>query len=268
MATLTLTVFFTENGDPKTGLSPTVTVWDLSDSSVDVNAQAMTEVAGGWYKYSWASFDLTKDYVGRSDGGAAQPTGERYAPIDMAGAALSGKVDAMETKIDTIDGIVDSILEDTGTTIPGTITTAQNDLDLITGADGATLATLQGNYAPNVVVPDPAGTAPTADEIKTAIEAAGSSIASILEDTGTTIPAAISALNDVTVGEILAGAVEGSTTLQQVLAVALSALAGLADGGNSDNITFRNQADSVDRIAMAVNESGDRSAVVFDFSDL
>lgn len=32
-------------------------------------------------------------------------------------------------------------------------TTAQNDLDLITGADGATLATAQGNYAPNVVIP-------------------------------------------------------------------------------------------------------------------
>jgi len=27
-------------------------------------------------------------------------------------------------------------------------TTAQNDLDLLTGADGATLATAQGNYAP------------------------------------------------------------------------------------------------------------------------
>ena len=231
MATIFLTAFFTEYGVPKTGLSPTVTAWDVSDASVDVNAQAMTEIAGGWYKYSWASFDLTKDYVARADGGAGQPDGERYAPIDMAGAALSGKVDALETKIDTIDGIVDEILIDTGTTIPGTITTAQNDLDKLTGADGATLATLQGNYAPNIVVPDPAGTAPT-------------------------------------VTEILSGTVEGSTTMQRSLAVIMAALAGLADGGNSDNITFRNQADTVDRIAMAVNDSGDRSAVVFDFSDL
>jgi len=35
--------------------------------------------------------------------------------------------------------------------------------------DGATLATTQGNYAPNKVVPDAAGTAPTAAEIFTAI---------------------------------------------------------------------------------------------------
>lgn len=42
---------------------------------------------------------------------------------------------------------------------------AQTDLDTITGSDGVTLATTQGNYAPNTVVPDAAGTAPTAAEI-------------------------------------------------------------------------------------------------------
>lgn len=38
------------------------------------------------------------------------------------------------------------------------LATAQADLDLLTGADGATLATLQPNYAPNTTVPDVAGT--------------------------------------------------------------------------------------------------------------
>jgi len=50
------------------------------------------------------------------------------------------------------------------------LATAQNDLDLLTGADGVTLATVQGNYAPNVVVPDVAGTAPTAAEINTEVD--------------------------------------------------------------------------------------------------
>ena len=44
-------------------------------------------------------------------------------------------------EIDTIDGIVDAILVDTGTTIPGTISTAQADLDVLTGATGANLLT-------------------------------------------------------------------------------------------------------------------------------
>ena len=41
--------------------------------------------------------------------------------------------------------VVDAILVDTGTTIPATISTAQADLDTITGTDGATLASTQGN---------------------------------------------------------------------------------------------------------------------------
>jgi len=101
----------------------------------------------------------------------------------------------------------------------GKLDTAQLDLDKITGVDGVTLATLQALYAPNkivpdaagtavvlaasqpnyapnkvvpdaagtanTVVPDAAGTAPTASEIKTAVEAAGSSLAAILTAIGT-----------------------------------------------------------------------------------
>ena len=44
------------------------------------------------------------------------------------------QVNVNESKIDTIDGIVDAILEDTGTTIPGTIATIDNEI-----------ATMQGN---------------------------------------------------------------------------------------------------------------------------
>ena len=40
-----------------------------------------------------------------------------------------------------IDTVVDAILVDTGTTIPAQITTAQNDLDIITGATGVNLLT-------------------------------------------------------------------------------------------------------------------------------
>jgi hypothetical protein len=43
---------------------------------------------------------------------------------------------------------IGTILTDTGTTIPGLLATAQGDLDTLTGADGATLATVQPNYAP------------------------------------------------------------------------------------------------------------------------
>ena len=74
-----------------------------------------------------------------------------------------------------IDTVVDSVLVDTGTTIPGTITTAQADLDILTGASGANLLT-----------------------------ATQASIDAIEVDTSTTIPATITtAQNDL---DILTGA--------------------------------------------------------------
>jgi len=60
---------------------------------------------------------------------------------------------------------------------------AQSDLDTITGADGVVLASSQPNYAPNTVVPDPAGTAPTAEEIRAEMEKSGTKLSLVLEDT-------------------------------------------------------------------------------------
>jgi len=62
--------------------------------------------------------------------------------------SIENRDKASATALAVTDAVCDSILVDTGTTIPGTITTAQNDLDTLTGSDGATLATAQGNYAP------------------------------------------------------------------------------------------------------------------------
>ena len=78
-----------------------------------------------------------------------------------------------------IDTVVDSILVDTGTTIPATIATAQADLDIITGVSGVNLLT-----------------------------ATQASIDAIETDTGTTVPAQIAALNNVAATDIVsAGAI-------------------------------------------------------------
>ncbi|KKL72027.1 hypothetical protein LCGC14_2089040, partial [marine sediment metagenome] len=60
-------------------------------------------------------------------------------------------------------------------------------------ADAFAANSLDGKGNWNTVVPDAAGTAPTSAEIKTAIEAGGSSLAQILVDTGTTLPASLPA---------------------------------------------------------------------------
>ena len=74
---MNIIAFFTELGVPKTGLSPTVDVWTIPGSQV-VIAQAMTEIAGGFYTYDFTTYDEDEDYVIRADGTATLTGAERY----------------------------------------------------------------------------------------------------------------------------------------------------------------------------------------------
>jgi len=69
---------FTSLGVPVTGLSPTIRIRDLSTNTLVVTDAAMTEVGDGFYKYDFTTYDATKQYVIRTDGGATLPAGERY----------------------------------------------------------------------------------------------------------------------------------------------------------------------------------------------
>jgi len=74
---MNIVVFFADIGVPKTGLSPVIDIWELDGTHV-INNQAMTEIAGGFYKYNFTSYDATKDYVIRSDSVTLSGS-ERYA---------------------------------------------------------------------------------------------------------------------------------------------------------------------------------------------
>jgi len=69
--------FFTDNGVPKTGLTPSLSIID-SDGNVAVNAQSMTEISLGFYKYNFSTYDEDKDYGIVSDGGSSLSDNERY----------------------------------------------------------------------------------------------------------------------------------------------------------------------------------------------
>lgn len=72
-----LIAFFTNNGTPQTGLSPTMDVW-LPDGSKVVNSETMTEIAGGFYKHEFVAYDGNKDYSIRADGGATLNAADRF----------------------------------------------------------------------------------------------------------------------------------------------------------------------------------------------
>ena len=72
------TAFFTDKGTPKTGLTPLISIVK-ADGTVSVNAQAMTEISLGFYKYDWAGYDEDQDYVISADGTATLTGNDRYA---------------------------------------------------------------------------------------------------------------------------------------------------------------------------------------------
>ncbi len=62
----------------------------------------------------------------------------------------------------------------------------------------------------------------------------------------------------------LATIIEGTITLQDVLKVALAALAGESDGAGTILQHFRDQADSLNRITANVDEFGNRTSITLD----
>jgi len=73
-----LTVFFVENGIPKTGLSPTIRIRNVDTNALIVTDASMSEVGDGFYKYDFASYDASINYVIRMDGGDTLANAERY----------------------------------------------------------------------------------------------------------------------------------------------------------------------------------------------
>ena len=163
--------------------------------------------------------------------------------------------------------------------------TAQSDLDTLTGADGATLATVQPNYAPYT------GTPPTVGAIRTEMETAGGHLALILEDTGTTLPSTLSGLAtasalsthdakldtvddylDTEIAAILADTNELQTRFGNMIEAdggdwrfTTNALEQAPGGGSGGDASEANQLTILDRLAGIMDKDHSLSVAVGDF---
>ena len=73
---------FTNNGAPRTGLSPLPKKKKkkISDNSEVVSSKNMTEVGYGWYKYDFTSlYAAGEEYAAVADASSAIADPERYA---------------------------------------------------------------------------------------------------------------------------------------------------------------------------------------------
>jgi len=123
------------------------------------------------------------------------------------GTTLPASLTTIDNEIATIDGNVDAILVDTGTTIPASLTTIDNEIATIdTNVDAilvdtgttipATIATVDTNV--DAILVDTGTTLPAT------LATIDSNVATILVDTGTTLPAQITALNDLSQTDVRA----------------------------------------------------------------
>ena len=293
------TAYFSEDGSPKTGLSPTLDIIDLSDNSVVINDGAMTEVGQGWYKYTFAGYDNSKDYAILCDSvtligseryavGSTEDMGDTLqvkaktvnlpaspAPAneyDTEMAHITADV-ATEAKQDVIDGIVDDIksyLIDGGRIdlLLDAIIVDIAALNNVSIADVQTALTNQGYTAARAVLLS------NLDATISSIIAALVTVQADLDNpdqykadvSALALEATVAALNNVSVNDILTAVIEGTITFEQMLRIFLARMAGKASGGGTTDIKFRDLADSKDRIDMTVDTNGDRSAVTLDGS--
>jgi hypothetical protein len=73
-----ITTHYTKEGTPETGLTPTITIRLISNNNVVVNAELMTEVGGGFYKYDFVGYDENVEYAFIADAGITLSDYERY----------------------------------------------------------------------------------------------------------------------------------------------------------------------------------------------
>lgn len=135
----------------------------------------------------------------------------------------------------------------------------ESDLSNLNDAhsDGGMLHIADGYY--RVDIPD-AAFASGATEVLISATATGMVGIGVVVEIGATLDN----LNDLSFADILAGTVEGSLDMGEVLRIMLSALAGKSDGGGTTTIHFRNQADDTNRITATVDGDGNRTAISVD----
>jgi len=72
--------FFTSDGVPADGLTPTIDIWTVTPTSHTkvIDGESMIEIGEGLYKYNFTTYDTDIDYVVKVDGGGSLSGNDRY----------------------------------------------------------------------------------------------------------------------------------------------------------------------------------------------
>ncbi len=99
---ITIISFFTDNGYPKLGLSPTINIRRVDTGSLVIEGVSMSELGDGWYKYEFDG-DEDLEYAIRCDGGTDLTNAERYT---FAGSEIKSHIVEPNERLKRILGLV------------------------------------------------------------------------------------------------------------------------------------------------------------------
>ena len=212
----------TATGVGKTGDVSNFTLQVSKDGAANASASnTPTEIGYGLYSLELTASECSADLVCVS--GVSSTSGVSISPIiatteaqaipyatagAASGLALTSSVDDCETKID-------SVLEDTGTTLPATLATIDTNVDSVLEDTGttlpATLSTIDTNIDSVKLVTDalPDSGALSSLATASALSTVSGNVDSVLVDTGTTLPATLSTIS----GNVDSVLVDTGTTL-------------------------------------------------------
>lgn len=213
---------------------------------------AFTQIKGA----TWSTTDTLEAIRDRGD--AAWVTATGFSTLDEAGVRTA--VGLGSANLDTQLGDIPTNAE------LATSQAAADDATLAAIAALNNLSAAQVNAEVDTAIAD--ANLATAANLATVAGYLDTEIAAILEDTGTTIPALIAALNDLSANDILdaSNGVETGVTLRQATRLVLAAVAGKLSGAATNTIVIRDVNDTVSRITATVDSDGNRSAVTHNVS--
>jgi hypothetical protein len=194
-----------------------------------------------------------------------------------------GILDTIRDKVDVVDGIVDDILVDTGTTLQGEVDGIQADtediqtrlpaalvsgrIDASVGAMAADVVTAAAIAADAIGASELAASAVTeiqaglstldAAGVRSAVGLASANLDTQLDALPTASENAIALLDT-------ASGIETSITPRQAIRLILAASAGKLSGAATSTVIIRNVGDTKDRVTATVDADGNRSAVTVD----
>lgn len=200
---------------------------DSSVSGVSTGGVSAADIADAVWD------EALSDHADAGSAGEALSSAASGGGLDAAGvrAALGMASADLDTQLDAIKADTAATLVDTGTTLPAQIG-ALNDLDA-TEVQAAAAAALTA-YDPPTNAEMEARTLASADYL--------------------------------TADDVLDEVVEGTTTLRESVRLANAVLGGKASGLGTSTATFRDLADSKDRVTATVDADGNRATVTRDLT--